>query len=157
MGEKNRKIKHKLYLNSFSSFLQIIHSSKMDKKRYSGKTCRLLSMLTLTSFFFLVEIVVGYLTNSLALVADSFHMLSDVVALVVGFASVRVSKTKFPFVLINILILPTSSLFFIGLNLKKTRLKDPKFIRQFCLNQPVFHFPLSCFYLFIFKQQLRSF
>lgn len=72
----------------------IIHSSKMDKKRYSGKTCRLLSMLTLTSFFFLVEIVVGYLTNSLALVADSFHMLSDVVALVVGFASVRISKWR---------------------------------------------------------------
>lgn len=67
---------------------------KMDKKRYSGKTCRLLSMLTLTSFFFLVEIIVGYLTNSLALVADSFHMLSDVVALVVGFASVRISKWR---------------------------------------------------------------
>ena len=33
----------------------------------------------------------GYVTNSIALVADSFHMLSDVVALIVGFASIRVS------------------------------------------------------------------
>lgn len=60
--------------------------------RYSGKTCRLSTMLMLTASFFLVEIVVGYVTNSIALVADSFHMLSDVVALIVGFASVRISK-----------------------------------------------------------------
>ncbi|KAL3841499.1 hypothetical protein ACJMK2_019633 [Sinanodonta woodiana] len=62
--------------------------------RYSGKTCRLLSMLGLTASFFLVEIIVGYMTNSIALVADSFHMLSDVVALIVGFASVRISKWR---------------------------------------------------------------
>ena len=59
--------------------------------RYTGKTCRLLTMLSMTGSFFLVEIIVGYITNSIALVADSFHMLSDVVALIVGFASVRVS------------------------------------------------------------------
>ena len=59
--------------------------------RYPGKTCRLLTMLSMTASFFLVEIIVGYITNSIALVADSFHMLSDVVALIVGFASVRVS------------------------------------------------------------------
>ena len=58
--------------------------------KYSGKTCRLLTMLAMTASFFLVEIIVGYVTNSIALVADSFHMLSDVVALIVGFASVRV-------------------------------------------------------------------
>ncbi|KAF4518745.1 hypothetical protein B566_EDAN006148 [Ephemera danica] len=45
--------------------------------RYTGKKCRLVSMFWLTAFFFLVEIVVGYVTNSMALVADSFHMLSD--------------------------------------------------------------------------------
>ena len=59
--------------------------------KYTGKTCRLLCMLLLTASFFLVEIIVGYITNSLALVGDSYHMLSDVVALLVGFASVRVS------------------------------------------------------------------
>lgn len=62
--------------------------------KYSGKTCRLLTMLGMTSSFFLVEIIVGYITNSIALVADSFHMLSDVVALIVGFASVRISKWR---------------------------------------------------------------
>ena len=59
--------------------------------RYSGKTCRLTSMLFLTTTYFVVEIVVGYVTNSMALVADSFHMLSDVIALLIGLFSVRVS------------------------------------------------------------------
>lgn len=47
-------------------------------------------MLWLTTLFFFVEIVVGYVTNSMSLVADSFHMLSDVAALVVAFLSVKV-------------------------------------------------------------------
>jgi len=46
----------------------------------------------MTSSFFLVEIIVGYATNSMALVADSFHMLSDVMSLVIGFFALRYSK-----------------------------------------------------------------
>jgi len=52
-------------------------------------------MLSLTFSFFLVELVFGYITNSLALIGDSYHMLSDVVALVVGITSVRVSHFVF--------------------------------------------------------------
>ena len=37
----------------------------------------------------MVELVVGNLTNSMALVADSFHMLSDVIALIIAYISVR--------------------------------------------------------------------
>lgn len=51
-------------------------------------------MLSLTASFFLIEITVGYITNSMALVADSFHMLSDVVALVIAYVSVRMSPKK---------------------------------------------------------------
>jgi len=51
-------------------------------------------MLLLTFTFFLVELVFGYVTNSLALIGDSYHMLSDVVALVVGITSVRVSHCQ---------------------------------------------------------------
>lgn len=63
--------------------------------KFTGKKCRLLSMLWLTAIFFIVEIVVGYVTNSMALVADSFHMLSDVAALVVAFLSVKVTYNFF--------------------------------------------------------------
>ncbi|XP_068908335.1 uncharacterized protein ZnT63C isoform X1 [Tenebrio molitor] len=62
--------------------------------KFTGKKCRLLSMLWLTTSFFFVEIVVGYITNSMALVADSFHMLSDVAALMVAFVSVKMSPKK---------------------------------------------------------------
>ena len=47
-----------------------------------GSAPRLLGMLGMTASFMLVELIVGNMTNSMALVADSFHMLSDVIALV---------------------------------------------------------------------------
>ena len=43
----------------------------------------------LTTSYMIVELVVGNLTNSMALVADSFHMMSDVIALIIAFISVR--------------------------------------------------------------------
>jgi len=51
-------------------------------------------MLFMTSSFFLVEIIVGYATNSMALVADSFHMLSDIMSLIIGFFALRYSKRR---------------------------------------------------------------
>jgi zinc transporter 1 len=65
--------------------------SGLGRGKFSGKKCRLVSMFALTSAFFLVEIVTGYITNSMALVADSFHMLSDIAALVIAFLSVRMA------------------------------------------------------------------
>ena len=47
-------------------------------------------MMVLTTSMFLVEIIVGYLTESMALVADSFHMLSDLISLFVGYISMKV-------------------------------------------------------------------
>lgn len=68
-------------------------SRKMQlKKRFCSKTGSVLSMLFMTSSFFLVEIIVGYATNSMALVADSFHMLSDIMSLIIGFFALRYSK-----------------------------------------------------------------
>lgn len=58
--------------------------------RFSGKKCRLLSVMSLTISFFFVEIITGYVTNSMSLVADSFHMLGDIAALVISFLSVKV-------------------------------------------------------------------
>lgn len=49
-------------------------------------------MLVMTLTFFIAEITVGYMTHSLALIADSFHMLSDAFALVIGLISVRLAK-----------------------------------------------------------------
>ena len=51
-------------------------------------------MLGMTGSFMLVELIVGNWTNSMALVADSFHMLSDVIALIIAYISVRMSPRK---------------------------------------------------------------
>ena len=67
-------------------------SRSSRKKRFCGKTASVLLMLVMTSSFFVVEIVVGYATNSMALVADSFHMLSDIISLLIGFFALRYSK-----------------------------------------------------------------
>jgi len=52
--------------------------------------CRLGAMLCLTLMFFLVELICGHIINSLALISDSYHMLSDVVAMVIAMISIRV-------------------------------------------------------------------
>ncbi|CAF1285097.1 unnamed protein product, partial [Adineta ricciae] len=61
---------------------------------YSTKTFRLLTMLSLTFSFFFIELIVGNITNSLALVADAFHMLSDVISLFIGLFAVRIAKRR---------------------------------------------------------------
>ena len=58
------------------------------------RTVRLSITLSLTVAFFFVELVVGNMTKSVALVADSFHMLSDVLTLLVGLFAIRVSDER---------------------------------------------------------------
>lgn len=53
---------------------------------------RFVAMMFLTGSFLIVELVVGVAIGSLVLQADAFHMLSDMVALSIGFYSLRSSK-----------------------------------------------------------------
>lgn len=59
-----------------------------------SQTIRLIIMIVLTFSFFVVELVVGYVTGSLALISDSYHMLSDCIALFIGLACVRVRSHR---------------------------------------------------------------
>lgn len=60
------------------------------KKKIRTQKIKLVIMILLTFIFFVVELVYGYISKSMALVADSFHMLSDVLALIVALACVMV-------------------------------------------------------------------
>ncbi|XP_063159241.1 proton-coupled zinc antiporter SLC30A1 [Candoia aspera] len=62
------------------------------RRRRGCRRVRLLCMLALTFGFFVVEVVVSRLTASLAMLSDSFHMLSDVMALVVALVAVRFAQ-----------------------------------------------------------------
>ncbi|CAL5867224.1 uncharacterized protein PFLUO_LOCUS1439 [Penicillium psychrofluorescens] len=59
-----------------------------------SKTNRILILLVIDSAFFLLELITGYTVHSLALVADSFHMLNDVLSLCVGLWAVKVANRE---------------------------------------------------------------
>lgn len=60
--------------------------------RDNGKNIQFVTMILLTTGFFLIEIIVGYSTNSISLIADSFHMLTDVIALIISYTALNVSN-----------------------------------------------------------------
>jgi len=60
--------------------------------RRGGASSRLLVALGLAASYMLAEVVGGYLTNSLALLADAGHMLSDVAALAISLAAMQAAR-----------------------------------------------------------------
>jgi zinc transporter 1 len=59
-----------------------------------SKSTRIMILLGIDTAFFFVELIAGYAVHSLALVADSFHMLNDVISLLVGLWAVKVASQK---------------------------------------------------------------
>ncbi|KAL7620640.1 Zinc resistance conferring protein [Parahypoxylon ruwenzoriense] len=57
-----------------------------------SKTTRISIMLAIDIVFFLVELISGLVVHSLALTADAFHMLNDVISLIIGLWAVTVAK-----------------------------------------------------------------
>ncbi|EMC94955.1 hypothetical protein BAUCODRAFT_40738, partial [Baudoinia panamericana UAMH 10762] len=58
------------------------------------KTQRIAILLAIDIVFFFTELIIGYVVHSLALVADAFHMLNDVLSLLVGLWAVQVANRK---------------------------------------------------------------
>ena len=93
--QKSHSFLHSTPTTIISSAVMATPSEPRRRARfYSTKTFRFLAMLSLTFSFFIVELVVGNITNSLALVADAFHMLSDVIALIIGLLAIRIAKRR---------------------------------------------------------------
>ncbi|KAF2846765.1 cation efflux protein [Plenodomus tracheiphilus IPT5] len=59
----------------------------------SRKT-RLRAVIAISFCFFLAEISVGFYTKSLALVADAFHYLNDLIGFIVALVAVHVTESK---------------------------------------------------------------
>ncbi|EJF67023.1 cation efflux protein [Dichomitus squalens LYAD-421 SS1] len=57
-----------------------------------SREARIVLLLVIDVFFFFTELIVGYAVGSLALVADSFHMLNDVLSLVVALYAIKLTK-----------------------------------------------------------------
>ncbi|KAL8285369.1 hypothetical protein RB597_002447 [Gaeumannomyces tritici] len=59
-----------------------------------SKATRISIMLAIDLAFFFLELGTGIYVGSLALMADAFHMLNDVISLIIGLWAVRVSQNK---------------------------------------------------------------
>lgn len=57
-----------------------------------SKTTRISVMLVIDIVFFFVELIAGFTVHSLALLADAFHMLNDIISLLVGLWAVSVAS-----------------------------------------------------------------
>ncbi|KAJ5362020.1 cation diffusion facilitator family metal ion transporter [Penicillium brevicompactum] len=55
---------------------------------------RLQLVISISFCFFIAEISVGFYTRSLALVADAFHYLNDLIGFIVAFAALKISAKK---------------------------------------------------------------
>ncbi|KDR85068.1 hypothetical protein GALMADRAFT_233675 [Galerina marginata CBS 339.88] len=57
-----------------------------------SRSARITLLLVIDLAFFFVELIVGYAVGSLALIADSFHMLNDVMSLIVALYAIKLTK-----------------------------------------------------------------
>ena len=55
---------------------------------------KFVAMICFTGLLFVMKIVTGQMTKSMALVADSFHMITDFAALTVGFIALRLANSR---------------------------------------------------------------
>ncbi|KAJ7698967.1 cation efflux protein [Mycena rosella] len=57
-----------------------------------SRSSRIKVLLAIDVVFFFVELIAGYAVGSLALVADSFHMLNDVMSLIVALYAIKLTE-----------------------------------------------------------------
>lgn len=57
-----------------------------------SKSTRIKVMIALDTAFFILELTTGFLAHSLALMADAFHMLNDIISLIIGLWAVSAAQ-----------------------------------------------------------------
>lgn len=69
------------------------HGHQHSRFQITRKT-RLRAVIAISFCFFLAEISIGFYTKSLALVADAFHYLNDLIGFIVALVAVHVTERK---------------------------------------------------------------
>ncbi|KAK4521823.1 uncharacterized protein ATC70_004360 [Mucor velutinosus] len=67
-------------------------SPKVDDPTQSSTKKKLAIATTIALLFFATELIAGYLANSLALMSDAFHLLSDVASFIVALAAIYLAE-----------------------------------------------------------------
>ncbi len=92
LSYSQQTLKQEFELSSSTVDLANQAQTSSTKKSLLDKTKCLSLMMLLTFSLFLVEITVGNLSRSNSLVADSFHMLSDLISFVIAITAIKLSK-----------------------------------------------------------------
>jgi len=69
-----------------------LHSHELPEKPVSASEQRLIFVLAITAAYMLAEIAGGFITGSLALLADSGHLLGDVFGLAMAVGAIRFAR-----------------------------------------------------------------
>ncbi|CBY02394.1 hypothetical protein IAQ61_006982 [Plenodomus lingam] len=72
------------------------HQHDHKKGSQLSRKTRLRAVIAISFCFFVAEIAVGFYTKSLALVADAFHYLNDLIGFIVALVAVHVTESKTP-------------------------------------------------------------
>ncbi|KAF2646216.1 cation efflux system protein czcD [Massarina eburnea CBS 473.64] len=71
------------------------HSDEQKGSRFQvSRKTRLRAVIAISFLFFLAEIITGFYTKSLALVADAFHYLNDLIGFIVALIAVHKQESK---------------------------------------------------------------
>uniref|UniRef100_A0A1I7XQ84 Zinc transporter n=1 Tax=Heterorhabditis bacteriophora TaxID=37862 RepID=A0A1I7XQ84_HETBA len=73
---------------------ECLSSNDRKEDTTSQNSKKVMFMILITFLFFFVELFVGFINRSIALLADSYHMLSDVMALTIALVCLRISRRK---------------------------------------------------------------
>jgi len=83
----------KISLSEYSmSAHHIHHPAKLDNRPYSSIQRNMLIVLAITALVMITEIIGGLLANSLALLSDAGHMLTDILALGLSIIAMRFAQ-----------------------------------------------------------------
>ncbi|KAK3330106.1 cation efflux protein [Apodospora peruviana] len=116
-----------------------------------SKSARIRVMLGICIVFFLVELIVGMVVGSLALLADAFHMLNDIISLLVGLwavsAATKATTDRFSYGLLRAEILGAffNAVFLIALCVSIVLEALTRFIDPPEINNPKLILIVGCF------------
>ncbi|KAI8876825.1 cation efflux protein [Backusella circina FSU 941] len=85
-------IKTYSHIHSFQNSCSNLVSNKLSDSSSRSTKKKLLTATTIALVFFATELVAGYFANSLALMSDAFHLLSDVASFVVAIVAVYLAE-----------------------------------------------------------------
>ncbi|KAL7331376.1 hypothetical protein PS15p_203573 [Mucor circinelloides] len=90
-SSKRQHLNHKsIPISTSSSCINL--ASKVDDLTQSSTKKKLAIATTIALLFFATELIAGYLANSLALMSDAFHLLSDVASFIVALAAIYLAE-----------------------------------------------------------------